>query len=215
MSNLFSKSQEYERAIERLKVLENGYVSESDVSDIILNRIILVPVVGDVVVYPKTSAGMDAASAAAVSGDTIWFPVTGSIPDDHTLTAGVVYASFGRGSFQLTGTITGTADSVLENMWIYRAVNTAGTEIGYISPGAGSAYLKNSAVQVIQAGAGNAYGVQSVGGVTEFWFCHVTGEANGGGSGYAGFLPPGPAPSGDLYFFGGRVYGTTDAFNRD
>lgn len=193
------------KRVERLEVLEDQGNGDFNTWK---NGILLIPQIGDIVVYPKTSAGMDDASAAAVAGDLILFPFSGEIPDSHTLTPGVYYVSLSRGAFYLSGEITGSNNSVMENMWIYRFVNTANTEVGFQGPAAGTAFLKNCAVQVFQQGTGDARGMQINAGNVDTRLSHFTGQILGGGGG-----PPVPPVAPGL--LPGQIFPADNIWNKD
>jgi len=159
--------------------------------------------------YAVSSAGFDAALTAASSGDVILLPAQ-DISGNHTITAGVKVVGYSRYATQLTGQITmGGADATIENLSVTRTADDASGYIALINPSSGTAYAHSCDVKVVQSGSGNAYGVSIANaGSLELWNCLTYGDSSSG-TGYGGHDGGG---GGSVYFFGGRVYGSTDEF---
>jgi hypothetical protein len=111
--------------------------------------------------FAATSAGLDAASAAAVAGDVVQLPAR-QISGSHTLAAGVTYRGLGRKASVLTGQITLAASSVLETLSVSRTANSADTLIGVVGPSSGTGYLYDCDVAANNA-LGTGYAVQTTG----------------------------------------------------
>lgn len=157
--------------------------------------------------FAATSAGLDAASAAAAAGDVVWMPAV-TIIDDHVFTAGVHYIGVSRWASILTGEITLGNATTLEICSITRTANDANDLKGIIAPAAGIARIRDCSISCTQAGAGDAYAVAvESGGSVEGWGSYLNGDS-AGGNGYAGFVT-----AGNLYLYGGRCVGSTDEFN--
>ena len=159
--------------------------------------------------YAVNSTGFDAAIAAAASGDVILLPAQ-DISGNHTITAGVKVVGYSRYATQLTGQITmGGADATLENLSIIRTANNSTTYKCLINPSSGTSYVHSCDIKITQSGSGNAYAVSlDNAGNLEIWNSLTYGYS-GSGSGYGGYDGSG---GGSIYFFGGRIYGSTDEF---
>ena len=154
--------------------------------------------------YAGTSAGLDAASAAATAGDVITIP-TIIIGDDHILTADVHYKGISRYATVLTGMITGGAGTTLECLTVERTANDANILRGIVGPATGTMKIRDCDVTTTQSGAGNSYAVCSeAGGDVEVWLCAIDGQSVGG-IGYGGNR----AGAGNLYIYGGRCVGSS------
>ena len=128
-------------------------------------------------VYAFTSAGLDLALAAAVSGDVILLPA-GTIDGDHTVPAGVEVVGRGRENTVLSGQITLGDGAVLRNLSVTRTASQAGDLIGVVAPASGMAYVVGCDIQVENAtGDGFAcYG--DLENLTLRW-CSVTAQSGG------------------------------------
>lgn len=109
--------------------------------------------------FAATSAGLDAASAAAGLGDVVYIHAH-SISGNHTLAAGVTYRGLGRRATVLTGQITLGASTVLQGLSVTRTANDANTLIAVVGPGTGTAYVYDCDLSALQAGAGTGYAVR-------------------------------------------------------
>jgi len=160
--------------------------------------------------FAATGAGLDAAGAAAVSGDVVWLRAA-TISGDHSLGAGVHYVGASRWASILTGQITLGDDTTLECCTVERTANDAGTLTGVVAPNSGTAKVRDCDVTCAQSGAGQAFAVSVEGtGDLEVWLCYLNGDSTGG-TGYGGYHKPGE--TGDLYAYFSRVIGSTDPFN--
>ncbi len=160
--------------------------------------------------FVATSAGLDAASAAAAANDVVWIPAM-TIPDNHALTAGVRYIGVSRWASILTGEITMGNVTTLETCSIIRAANDANDLKGVIGPAAGEAAVSNCKITCTQAGAGDAYAVSvEDAGDLDVWVSYLNGDSTGG-AGYGGHHGLGAA--GDLYVHACRIIGSTNEFN--
>jgi len=90
--------------------------------------------------FEATSAGLDAALAAAVSGDVIQ-AVVGTIAGDHTVGAGVEVVGRGRENSIFSGQITLSDGAVLRELSVVRSAAQAGDLIGVVAPASGMAYV--------------------------------------------------------------------------
>ncbi|MBN1250097.1 MAG: hypothetical protein JXC32_20700 [Anaerolineae bacterium] len=161
--------------------------------------------------YAHSGAGLDAASAAAASGDVVELPA-GTISGDHTLAAGVHYVGASRAATVLTGKITVASGCTLENLTIRRSESSAGEVTGLSNSASGTAHLYGCNIEVENTGTGDAYGVElPLGSIIIAWNCYLYGNASGGGDGYAGYWDG--LSAGTLAVFGGWARGSTDPFN--
>ena len=158
--------------------------------------------------FAISQAGFTSALAAGGAGDVIFIPPT-TIAGDHTITAGVRVHGLSRYASIFSGTITGGAGSSIENLSIIQSADSADNLIGVDSPASGTFYINDCDIEVTQAGAGNAYGlnVGEAGTIIEVWNSFVFG-ASSGGDGYSAFHSAGSA-----YYYGGRAFGSTATFN--
>jgi len=158
--------------------------------------------------YLATAAGLDAALAAATSGDVILLPPQ-SISGNHTLTAGCSVVGYSRYSTKLTGQITMAATATLERLTVIRSANDSSNYKAVINQATGTSYIADCDIKVEQLGAGHAYAVALDGaGNLELWNCFTYGSS-GGGTGNAGKDGGG---GGSIYSFGGRLYGSTATY---
>lgn len=172
----------------------------------ILDRIILIHADGfGVDIYNPISEGFDYALTGASSGDVIYVPPA-TIGDDHIISAGVEIWGAGRDKSIFTGVLTLGAESALNNVSVLRTANDAVNMDGVIIP-AGTTYLFNSNIFIVQAGSGDAVSVKGVlGGTTYIRDCALYAES-GSGAGYAG-----KCTSGIFYVRGGEAEGSTQRF---
>lgn len=128
--------------------------------------------------YAATSAGLDAASAAAVAGNVIHLPAM-AISGDHTLTAGVHYVGLGRKATILTGQITGVDGAVLDHLSVTRAANDATTLVALLGPASGTMYALDCDLVANQAGAGTGYAVCEQAGTVVCRYCVISAQSGG------------------------------------
>ena len=160
--------------------------------------------------FAATSAGLDAASAAAAARDVVWIPAV-TIANNHVFTAGVRYIGISRWASILTGEVTLGIETTLETCTVSRVVNDGNDLQGVIAPASGTGWIRDCDVLCDQNGAGNAYAlVVDNDGDIATWMCRVEADS-AAGNGYAGYLPG--ATAGSCYMFGGRAMGSTDIFN--
>lgn len=174
----------------------------SSASQVMSNRIILYPDDGgEISLYPKTAAGLDAALAVATSGDLITIPPC-TISGAHSVQSGLKV--IGLGNTHLTGTITCNGSCILESLHIDVSGNSASAVVGVIGPPSGSnADLKQVFIEVANSGAGPAYAVQAAaGGLLELFECNCSVT---GGTGSAEYY----ATSGSIDVYGGAALSET------
>jgi hypothetical protein len=148
------------------------------------------------------------ALAAASAGDTVWLP-PGEYDGDHTVGANVTVVGLGREDVILTGQITLSEGSVLENLSIIREADDASDLYGAATYG-GIGGLLGVKIRVTQDGAGNAYGLYTdSGGVVTALNCDIHAEAAAGD----GFGVYRDFAGGSIYVDGGICTGSTDPAN--
>ncbi len=159
-------------------------------------------------VFDGDNAGFENANAGAASDDVILLPPK-TFTSTITITAGVKIIGWSRYSTVLSGQITGTAASTLENLTLARTANDGNTIKGMINTASGICYVSNCVITVTQNGAGNGYAVSmDNNGILECWNCYLFGHS-GSGNGYGVFDGGG---AGGVVIFGGRVAGSTARF---
>ena len=158
--------------------------------------------------FAISQAGFSAANASAGSGDIIFIPPT-TITGTHTITAGAAVIGLSRYATIFSGQITGGVGSSIENLSLLQSVDSGDNIVGVDSPSSGTFYINGCDIKIVQAGAGDAYGlsVDVAGSIIEAWNCFISGSSTGG-SGYSAYHTDGSA-----YFYGGRAYGSTTTFN--
>lgn len=129
--------------------------------------------------YNLDAAGLDAASAAATSGDTILIPSI-TIDSDHALAAGIKYVGLSRFGTILTGKITGADGATLENLTIARTANDVNTLIGFEIGLTGQTKIYSCHITTTQSGTGASHAVSTAGGGIELWDCYTNGQSVGG-----------------------------------
>lgn len=165
--------------------------------------------------WAPTSAGLDAALASAVANDIIFLQAF-EIDGNHTIPAGVILIGQAKYGSILTGQITLSEGSVIENLSIIRTFADANDIRAVLAPASGIAYMRDICVTVTQGGSGNIYAVEaSSGGDIEAYNCIVRANAEGGSFSIAGQGYAGRASNGMLYIFHGSWRGTTDRFLTD
>lgn len=160
--------------------------------------------------YAASSAGFDAATAAATAGDIVEVPAL-TIPDDHSLKAGVHYIGKSRWATIFTGKLTFGIGTTLENCSIVRTANDASTLIGIQAPAAaGVAKVQNVDCDLTQSGSGDAYGVYSSGdGEIKLWNCDLD-VTSVSGDGYGTYRE---LVGASIYLDGGVCIGSTGSCN--
>lgn len=158
--------------------------------------------------YPVTAAGFAAAIAAASSGDVITVPpatITGNV----TIPANVKIVGESRYGTILTGQITGSSGSSLENLSVIRTANDSSILKGVVAPSSGTMYISDCDIECTQSGSGDARAISGEsGGSIEAWSCFLYGSAVSG-TGLAAFRTGGGA----IYIYGGKARGSTVTFN--
>lgn len=152
--------------------------------------------------YEATTAGLDAAIAAATSGDMISLPPS-SIDGNHSVPAGVSLFGIDRNRSILTGQITLAANAHLGKVSVVRSGSSGGGLTGVILAGS-NARVQDCIVSISNSG-GNAVGVYCNTGVTGYVDDSVI-SATGTGTGYGCYVN-----SGTLYIQSGRSTGSTGA----
>jgi hypothetical protein len=113
--------------------------------------------------YAADATGLAAALAAAASGDIVEIPA-GTITANPTIGAGVTLRGRGWASI-INGYVLGGVNSKLDNCKVYQSVNTSSDIVGVIGPdAAGTFYVRDVFIELIQAGAGKALGALARGG---------------------------------------------------
>jgi hypothetical protein len=155
--------------------------------------------------YARTSAGLDLASAAAVAGDIITIPL-GYIDGNHTLKAGVHYVGRSREGSYLTGIITLSENTRVENL----SIEVDGITHCLIPPASGEVILYNC--DCIVTNSGDAYPLYYTGASNiKFKDCKVWGESSAG-NGYAARVVSTYGEEGEIFFDDTTVYGSTERF---
>jgi len=152
--------------------------------------------------YEATTAGLDAAIAAATSGDMISLPPS-SIDGNHSVPAGVSLFGIDRSRSILTGQITLAANAHLGKVSVVRSGSSGGGLTGVILAGS-NARVQDCVVSISNSG-GNAVGVYCNTGVTGYVDDSVI-SATGTGTGYGCYVN-----NGTLYIQSGRSTGSTGA----
>jgi hypothetical protein len=149
--------------------------------------------------YDGDSSGLDAAIAAAETGDTISLP-TITIGGDHTVPAGVSLIGIDRNRSILTGQITLSENAHLNKVSVVRSASS-GTLTGVILSG-DNARVYNCVVDITNNG-GDATGVYCNSGVSGYVDdCVVSATASG--NGYGCYVN-----TAYLYIQAGRISGST------
>ena len=103
------------------------------------------------------------ALAAATSGDIVEIPA-GTLTENVTVPAGVTLRGRGWASI-INGYVLGGVGAKLDNLKVYQSVNTSSDIIGVMGPdAAGTFYVRDVFVELIQAGSGKALGMLARGG---------------------------------------------------
>ncbi len=152
--------------------------------------------------YDATSTGLNAAIAAAVSGDMISLPPC-SIEGNHSVPAGVSLFGIDRNRSILTGQITLMANTHLGKVSVIRSTYAAGSLYGVILSG-NNARVNDCVVDVTNTNE-DAIGVYCQAGKVGYVDdCFVSGT--GSTAGYGCYVN-----NGTLYIQGGRITGSTGA----
>ena len=145
--------------------------------------------------FAPTDAGLVSALAALASGDALILP-SGTIPltSAHTLPDSTAIVGFGPKICTLDlsggGTITLGNLSILYGITVNNTQSSANAIYGVLGPDTGAGYVINCDVTATQAGAGNAYAIGAINGITAADGgiyaddCYLYGSSVGG-SGYA------------------------------
>jgi hypothetical protein len=155
--------------------------------------------------------GFETANTGASSGDVILLPPK-TFTSTLTITAGVKIVGWSRYSTTLSGEITGTAGSSIENLTVSRTANSAATLKGVVGPATGTFYIHNCDVKADQSGSGDARGISAETNSTtvEAWNSYIYGNS-GSGTGNGTWRDTGTTAI--IIIFGGRVYGSTNPCN--
>ena len=152
------------------------------------NKIILYHPLAEVSMFDVTSAGLDQAIAAAVSGDYIDVPGACTIDGDHTLPAGVILGGRG-GNAIFTGTITLGSGGGVRDVGV--VCSGDGNLTCVVGPDSGTAFIRDCFIYV-SSDDGTGIGVQVGDGDISIVNCHVQafglvegiGVNSGNGAGY-------------------------------
>jgi hypothetical protein len=129
--------------------------------------------------YSFSVDGLDAAIAAAVSGDVVWIPAGSISGGPWTVPAGVSVQGMGRNSIMMGQVILGDG-SELCDLKVFNWDNLETDIITVIGPSTGSAYLFHCSVMALNCGAGDAIGLQGSTGAVDAFGCEISGESMGG-----------------------------------
>ena len=131
--------------------------------------------------YAADAAGLTAALAAMGAGDGVEIP-NGTITGNFTIPAGGTLRGRGWASI-INGYVLGGVNAKLDNCKVYQSVSTDNDIIGVIGPdAAGTFYVRDVFIELIQAGAGKALGALARGGAGAIleWQGSVRVRVNGG-----------------------------------
>lgn len=164
--------------------------------------------------YALTLAGLTAALAAMTTGEWVRINAACTITGNITIPTGGELRADSHNQITIVGQITTNSNSKLIGIKVANIANDANALYGVVGPSSGSAYLSNCDISSIQSGAGNAYAVGAINGLTvgngNLYVddCKLYGSSVGG-SGYGG-----RSTRGYLYVTGNTrgVYGSTDRF---
>lgn len=155
--------------------------------------------------FGTDSAALDAALAAAGTGGVVLVPAV-TIADDHTIPDGVSLVGLSRKNTVLQGIITAEGDGGLENLTIDITNGDAIATTGLEGDGAGYFTIQNCDIFAESTGTGFACGVHDGGLTIKVFNSHLSG-ISASGQGFAAW-----SSSGEIYFYGGKCYGSTDVF---
>lgn len=144
--------------------------------------------------YSFSLDGLNAALAAAESGDVVWLPA-GSLATDITVPEGVAVVGDGMNCI-IAGTVILGAGAELRDMTVEVSDDLESEIVAVIGPDSGTAYIWDCVIFAYSCGATNAIGVQAQSGNVILQGCEVNGESVSG-QGYAisaTTVPAEPAP---------------------
>jgi hypothetical protein len=146
------------------------------------------------------------ALAAATSGQLVETP-PGTFTESFTVPTGVGLSSTGNNTIVSGTIILGGNNSFLRGIALSLTDNSAGTLIGIIGPPSGLAIVNDSSMEIINNGAGDAWGIETQNGnlITKNVYIEVT--TNGGGDSL-GFVGNG---AGDCHANNSIIYATAIA----
>lgn len=151
------------------------------------------------------SSALDAALAAAGTGGVVLVPAV-TIADDHTIPDGVSLVGLSRKNTVLQGIITAEGDGGLENLTIDVTNEGSTSTTGLEGNGTGYFTIQNCDIFAESTGSGFACGVHDGGLTVKVFNSHLSG-ISASGQGFAAW-----SSSGEIYFYGGKCYGSTDVF---
>ncbi len=162
-------------------------------------------------VFDGDDDGFETANTGASAGDVILLPPK-TFTSTVTITAGVHIVGWSRYTSILSGEITGTAGSSIENLSVSRTANSGDTLKGVIGPASGTFYINNCDVIADQSGAGDARGIsaETNGTTVEVWNSYIYGNS-GSGTGNGTWRDTGTTAI--IVVFGGRIRGSTNPCN--
>src|SRR5512139_1875432 len=131
-----------------------------------LNRIIYFPITGAAILYTKTAANLATALAGCSSGEfvTIFGPCT--LAGDFNIPEGAVLRAHEKYQTTIQGTITLGNGSRIKYLNITETANDAIAHYGVLNSQSGTSYIDECQVTVTQSGAGNAYAVGAINGLS-------------------------------------------------
>ena len=159
---------------------------------------------GSSAIYANNDTGMAAAIAAASSGDTIWLSPC-VLTGNYTIPAGVTVVGKSIEDCMFTGQVTLSDGAIGANFAVELSADSGADIVGIVGSASGTAILNNVKIEVSQAGAGDACGIQGAAGDIMGWNCDIS-AISVGGDGYA--VLPG---AGQITLESGIVYGSTTA----
>lgn len=172
------------------------------------SKIKLYAVDGTLTTYDPTDAGLDLASAAAVTGDTIIL-APGTYSSEHALASGVSYAGRAQKEIKFTDSITIPAGVVLENIQMHQILNTVHAVRGIdctVILGQEKSILKDCIIRVINSGVGDLLGVAlNNTGDLDLYDCYVYSSGFGNCHAVGNY-------GGNLIMYGGEAFGSTSPF---
>ena len=132
--------------------------------------------------YSFSLDGLNAALAAAESGDVVWMPA-GSLATDITVPEGVAVVGDGMNCI-IAGTVILGAGAELRDMTVEVSNDLESEIVAVVGPASGRAFIRNSDISAFNCGSGDAIGIDDDGGVVEILGSYVNGESSSG-HGYA------------------------------
>ena len=157
----------------RLRPFILGYMEDVVASNVFnadilgeLNKIIYFPIVGKAILYDKTAANLTTALAGCAAGEwvTIFGPCT--LTGDFTIPASAELRAHDRHQVIIDGTITMNSASLIKYLTISKTANDATTIYGILNSQTGTSYIDECDITVTQSGAGDAYGVAAINGLS-------------------------------------------------